>query len=365
MVPESASPDPVVKTVFIVGFPRSGTTWLSWLLAQHPAVVAFQHGWLFRKLKGVSDWWRMASESGTDIVGTSIVGTDIVELGDTPNQRVSLGAALPPGDFRAACRPLAQEVYSRIAEVQEGVRVVVEQTPENLVLADFVHGVLPDAYFLHLVRDPRSVLSSLRKAVDSWADPGGFPTSAVDFARLWCEYIERGQALAQLTDRVLEVRYEQLLAEGEHELARIFSWLDLPHDANLRARAVEACTLDKLRQKASAPSGFFRKGSADAWRQEISRSQLRTVEYIAGSQMTRLGYELALPPARRPPFRMRWGKLSSRVVKWIVAGPLRPIIGRVAPLLRRFARLGQGMASSSGAEMGTTPPTSSAARRRK
>ena len=316
--------------VFIVGFPRSGTTWVSWLMAQHPAVLSCQQGGIFHALQPLRGWWSAQGEYAKAVVG----------LGDGMERADMTGALGPAGP---ALRPLVRGVFERVAALDDDASVVVEQTPENLVQVDFISEVLPEARFLHVVRDPRSVLCSLQKAVASWADPGGFPTSPVEFSRMWCEYMERAEALDRASDRYLEVRYEDLLADGPPHLEKIWSWLGLESDPQLRAKAVENCRIDNLRQKATAPRGFFRQGTSEGWRQELAGSQLRIVEYVAGEAMAARGYQRALAVRSRPPLRMRTWDLSSRILRWTLAGPLAPVASRLLPSVRRLGRTAQGM----------------------
>ncbi len=330
------------KTVFIIGVARSGTTWVSWLLAQHPGIVACQQSGLFHAIQGIADWWEASTHHGKQLVGLPGTGEE------GSYARRSLNDVLDREKFQAACGAVARSVFAEIAALDDRIEVVVEQTPENLVVAELIHELLPDAYFLHVVRDPRSVLCSLRKAVSAWADPGGFPTSPVEFGRIWCEYIDRSRSLARSTDRYHEIRYERLLKDGGSELAEILDWLGMPHDREFVSSAVAACTIDKLRANTPAPAGFFRKGSADTWRDEISTSQLRIVEHIAGDHMTDLGYELTLPRSDRAPLRVRAWQSTAVVVRWLVSGRLGPVVRRLMRLLRRTARLIQGMAAGTG-----------------
>ena len=46
-----------VQRVFIIGLPRSGTTWMMWLLAQHPEVVALQQSGMFLPIKRMEEWF--------------------------------------------------------------------------------------------------------------------------------------------------------------------------------------------------------------------------------------------------------------------------------------------------------------------
>ena len=60
-----------MKRLFVVGVPRSGTTWTMLLLAQHPAVTACQQAGFFHSLKQLEDWWRKGGKYGKNVVAVA------------------------------------------------------------------------------------------------------------------------------------------------------------------------------------------------------------------------------------------------------------------------------------------------------
>lgn len=208
-------------------------------------------------------------------------------------------------DFLEGLRLLTEPIFANIASTKPGSTVVLEQTPEHVRHGEMILSLFPEAHFLHVIRDPRSVFSSLTKAVQTWASPNAFPTNAVERARFWCSDVTAGRTIAQMTHRYHEIRYEDLLENGPTKLERAFAWLGIPTERAFCENAVEACKLDNLKKGRSAPVGFFRKGTATGWRDEISRSELEVVEYVCGDLMVDLGYERALPERRGRPLAVK------------------------------------------------------------
>ncbi|MFQ5615233.1 MAG: sulfotransferase, partial [Anaerolineales bacterium] len=302
--PADESHPPVsYKLVFIVGFPRSGTTWTMWLLGQHPAIIVCQQAGFFHALQPIYRWWQDAGGMGKSVHNFSALRIDKTPAGT--GQSSKLSSLLSLEDFYAPAHALGRNVFDQIASYGPGVQVVVEQTPENLALIDLILDIFPDAYILHVIRDPRSAYASMRKAVFSWADPGGFPSNPVEVARIWGSFIEHGKRASQATNRYREVHYETLLKNGPSELEQIYSWLDLPADHAFCQKAVEESRIGKMqKQKGLGKKGFFRKGIAEGWRDELSSSEIRVIEYIAGDLMEQLGYTRAFDPTSRKPFRL-------------------------------------------------------------
>jgi hypothetical protein len=320
------------KLVFIVGEPRSGTTWLMWLLARHPSVAASFHSSLFHALKPLRQWWTKEVPYG------KTVHTHTGNAQD-PVSEIKLNGLLSFEKFIELVRPLASHVFDQIASCGSDVRVVVEDTPENLEFLQWILQIFPDAYVLHIIRDPRSVFSSQRAAAYSWVPPriGRIATNPVLLARSWRAYLELGGKVRKKTSRYREIHYEKLLSNGAQELAAIFAWLELPADDALVQSAVEAGAIDSLKKK-DLPKGFVRKGSAEGWRGELSKRDIRAIEYIAGDQMERLGYELVMPRGRKP-FQVRRHEFTTEALRKTNTFLRRMAVVRVlrrVPILKRM-----------------------------
>jgi hypothetical protein len=279
------------KLLLVAGCPRSGTTWLQLLLAQHPAVATCTETYLFVYLNHMHRRW-------------------VDERNRTLGPRsVGLSQLLSDDEFYALCRNFAAGVLAKIGQLRPDSRVVLEKTPDNILRWELILKLFPDAHFLHVVRDPRSVASSLVAAGRSGWGAAWAPRSVVAAARRWREAIEAGSRLAKATDRYREVRYESLLSDGPEQLGEIFTWLGLPHDADFRRKIIEACRIDKLRTPSNdryapwaveqEPPEFFRRGEAESWRKDLKPANVKTVEYLLGDLMRDLGY----PPAIRGPVR--------------------------------------------------------------
>jgi hypothetical protein len=297
-----------VKHVFIVGCPRSGSTWATFLLAQHEKVATFQHAKIFDYLVWMQRWYR--NKAGYSFV--------VDPSGETSadGKNLRLASLLPEADFYPMLRPVAEGILASVAGLRPGVEVVVDKTPENGHLAEFILRVLPDAHFLHIVRDPRSTYCSHRSASKGWAR-WEFPTQPVDGGRFWKRDVEAALAIRDLTDNYVEVRYEDLKANGPAELQRLFEWAGLAASPELCEAAVAASSKDKVRTTKELPSGFVRKVPKGGWRDELSAGDARILEYLTGDLMQRLGYELSQPPAASAPLRVRVRDTTEPVLDFV------------------------------------------------
>ena len=79
---------------------------------------------------------------------------------------------LSDDDFDRLCAAFTGTVLQRIADTNLGAAVILEKTPDHVRHAPFIFRLLPEAWFLHIIRDPRGVVSSLAAAAHAGARTG-------------------------------------------------------------------------------------------------------------------------------------------------------------------------------------------------
>jgi len=267
------------RYVFLLGAPRSGTTWLQIMLSSHPEVSTCQETHLFSGyLSGLERSWRK-------------------HAGD--QRGVGLQAALTRSRFIELQRHFALSVLDAIGDTP----VVLEKTPAHITVLGQLQEVLPEARFIHIVRDPRAVAASLAAAGRDWGRSWA-STSALHNARRWRANVSEGLALRQaVPGRCFQLRYEDLLADTAGHLAELFAWMELGSGATLAQEVAERNRIDRLQKGDSQaawdlskePKGFFRKGRADSWKEDLSRRDLAIVEAETGTLMEELGYARQTP----------------------------------------------------------------------
>lgn len=187
-----------------------------------------------------------------------------------------------------ACRRLAQafETLRRWA----GARVLVTKRTANNRRIPWLQQAFPQARYIHLVRDGRSVAHSLLR-VKWWDDhvvfwAGKTPrqlvqegSDALDIAaRNWVEEMVAIEEGLKLLDpaQVLQMRYEDLLAHPERELDRAFAFIGVPADADPAFRSL-------LGSLNLAPA-------KEAWPQRWSPQQLAAVHALQAPTLQHWGY---------------------------------------------------------------------------
>jgi hypothetical protein len=266
-----------MKRLFIVGCPRSGTTWLQIVLGAHPAIATVRETHLFDRY--LDDLYRRYDAEANK------VGKD------------GLRVLLDEAGFDAACRLFADAVLDAIAATKPGAAIVLEKTASQIWSIELMQRLYPDAIFIHVLRDPRAVVASmLAYARESWANEPGLDAQGA--AEVWRDSVGYGSG-ALPAGRTLELRYEALLAAPDVALAPVWQALDvppIPYDAG-------RFSIDGVKQRAGdgAPrepgwenrSNFFRRGTEDGWRGDLDATQIAIVEAVCGPLMAELGYAAA------------------------------------------------------------------------
>ncbi len=168
----------------------------------------------------------------------------------------------------------------------------------------------PDARCVYIVRDPRAVAVSWAHHIGhSHADAvaimethkPGIPAHSGDEHHFhpgdWSVHVTSWMDQQEIP--TLVIRYEDLTYEPLATVTRLASWLDLPDDPASVQSAIDACSFENLASaeivhgfaEASAPDRvFFRRGEAEAWREELAEDLVWRIETKHGEVMRRLGY---------------------------------------------------------------------------
>jgi len=329
------------RRVFIIGCPRSGSTWFSLLLSQHPEIAVFQHAKFMQFLRSLYAWWQIKDNGwGKLIVSTNENDGELLD--EKSEEPLRYRGILSEQECLSLCKKAADQVFQAVAIQKSRTKVVVDKTPESSHISEFIHKVYPDAYFLHIIRGPRSVVNSLRHGGKSWAK-GEFPTKTIDAAEYWNNQVAIGQKIMERSPNYMQVRYEDLKQTGLEELQKVYRFLGLESADELCAHAFEACRMDRLQKDRDMPEGFFRRGELASWREELSSRDVKMVEFITAETMKSLGYEPTMSPYRRPPFRLRFHRRGIRFLDWLDPNlrrmlnlVYRTLIGRYPHLIPEF-----------------------------
>ena len=292
--------EPVPTRAFMIGAPRSGTTWLQIMLGAHPSVVTPQELHLFSTY--IPPLWRAwEAEVSRAASGRRIVG---------------LMTALTEEEFESELQHLVLAVHRRVLAMKPGATLLLEKDPAYSHHLSLTERLVPEAKYIHLIRDGRDVATSVIATGKAWGSSWA-PTAARRAAELWRDHVEQAQEAAAFTGRYLEVRYEDLLERGPDELLRVLEFLGLDADIAWCEQVANASSFSELAEgtslsssialggealerfgRTSEPPGFFRSGRSGGWRSSMSARDLRVCQDVMGDLLDSLGYESAPATSR-------------------------------------------------------------------
>ncbi|ODP37782.1 hypothetical protein BFL28_02105 [Sphingomonas turrisvirgatae] len=187
--------------VFLVGFPRSGTTLLDTVLMGHPATHVLEEEPLMARVR-----------QGFD---------DMAQIADLDEAAVN---ELRARYFRA---------LAEVAPANPG-KLVIDKLPLNLLRGPLIHRIFPDARFIFALRHPCDAVLScfmqnfkVNQAMASLLDL----TNAARFYDAAMGYWQQSRAVMPLD--VHELRYEGLVADLAGELRPLIDFLGLEWDDRL------------------------------------------------------------------------------------------------------------------------------------
>ncbi len=191
------------KLVFIGGLHRSGTSLLAQCLGRHPSVSSFQDTGV---IEDEGQFLQTVYPKDTAFGGPGRMGFDDRAYGQetsplvTPENRAKL-----------------IDEWSRHWDMDK--TVLVEKTPRNLLQARFLQALFPDAYFIMIRRHPIAVSLATQK----WTR-----MSWLALMEHWLTCHERFATDKLTLNRVLEIRYEDLVGRTGETLTHIADFLSIP-----------------------------------------------------------------------------------------------------------------------------------------
>jgi hypothetical protein len=254
--------------VFIVGFPRSGTTWVADIFDAHPQASVVYESYLFSREAGLA------------------VFTDAKHWkGPT-----GVGALMRRDELIRDVREVSTRWLARALDTND--RYLIEKTPSHLDTVDFIAEVFPRAHFIHVLRDGRDVAVSIRSAAGSWAPQWKrtFGRSIFTSAKAWADAVafSRG-ASRRLGDRWFEIRYEYLASEPLGAYAALFEFCGVQYDAALLRTIVDRTDFRRVHR--GGEGAFYRRGEPGDWKRNLELFDSLRFEMAAGRMLRELGYE--------------------------------------------------------------------------
>lgn len=285
------------RIVWLLGTPRSGSTWLMNLLARHSSIRQINEPLIGMHLA----------------VRTRVLLGDVVE--EVRGAPLRVVDVLKENDgyffterYRDHWEPKLRElVLARLAaqfddmggDVATDFLVVKEPNGSDAI--DLLRRLTPRSRVLLLVRDGRDVVDSMLDGIqpEGWASSLGPLDGSLEarrefidaFAHLWVQRINLAMGAANRAepDAFHLLRYRDLRANTLDELTEIYRWMGLDPPPDIDTHVAEL-DFDRIPADKRGPRRFHRAATPGLWREHLTDDEQRHLNEVMGPTLSALGY---------------------------------------------------------------------------
>ena len=280
--------------VFIVGCPRSGTTLLQRTVNAHPMIAIIPEiGWILKRYED-PEFVTPEGLVRPELIQKLIQKGSLGRYTRLPVSQQELEELLALTRHRpVAYSDLIAMFFNRYGEAQ-GKALVGNKTVDYVRTISALHGLWPQAKFVHLIRDGRDVcLSAIqwRRAARLASEFAAWSEDPVSTAALWWEWqVRLGREAGNLLGSALyhEMRYEDLVADPARVCQSLCDFLGVPYDEAMlrfhKGREKQDADLD-AKHAWLPPTPGLRN-----WRTQMPEPDLARFEAVAGELLDELGY---------------------------------------------------------------------------
>ncbi|MCI1752570.1 MAG: sulfotransferase [Flavobacteriales bacterium] len=264
---------PDKQYVFVVGAPRSGTTWLHRMLAEHPSV---------------------ASINAELTLFSSYLAPVVKRFKDETFHRdrghwdQGLPMLFSQQEFDSAIRSVTGMTYARVLNKNPAASHILDKHPAYSLHIPLIDQLLPNSRFIHIIRDGREVVVSMMSAKRRL----GFGEGDVRGASLdWANHIRQARAEGSKlgASRYMEVSYEALMETRGSLLKDVFDFAGLPlTDTEIGQIASKHAIDNQQVSGGDAALNKLRKIPGAIWRSKLTLQERWTLDELVGDLLFEL-----------------------------------------------------------------------------
>jgi hypothetical protein len=255
LAPQIVSEAPMI---IVGGSGRSGTTLLRTILNRHPAVYCGDESTVFlQRISAPAEIARRYDFDAGSVAGMLRTSRSQVEFIDA---------------FRRTCLQ------------RSGKSVWAEKTPDNVLRFGYIRRHFPNALLVHVIRDGRDVVCSLRRQTWLKVPAGERQTPravevAIDY---WSRRVRAGLRFRN-DPKYIELKYEDLIRDPEAALRPVFAAAGLEWTPAVLQVAID-------RDPSKPEQNAINTAALEQWRRQLSAEDKDLIEMKAGPLLRLLGY---------------------------------------------------------------------------
>jgi len=283
----------------IVGVPRSGTTLLRFMLDSHPEMAIPPETGFIPLLNSLN-------ESNNDDLRKEFFQllTNFSSWQDFEIDKEIFWGKLSqcnPFNISDGCRIFYKLYSACFNKLRYG-----DKTPTYCLNMLEIQKLIPEARFIHLIRDGRDVALSLRKM---WFSPGNEIEVQANY---WSRLISTTREQSKQCNYYLEIYYEDLILNTEKNLKEICHFIELSYHSEMlnyyyhtptrlkehKGRILndgQVLTQEQRLKQQQKTTEIPDQKNLFKWKEQMSREEIKLYEEKAGPLLKDLGYELNYP----------------------------------------------------------------------
>jgi hypothetical protein len=289
------------RPIFVVGCPRSGTTMLSLMIHAHPRMaMPPESRFLVKEWRKRAKFGDLSTPEQRMKLAKACVrsGSKVRDLGLDPQETLDAILAAPP-TMGSAFGTIFKMFADRHGKPRWG-----DKRPAYYQEVDVLLRLFPDAQIVHIVRDGRSNVASLKKM--PW-----WPYDSIGSMAAWsqAEYCSRRNQKRLPADTFHVIRYESLVADPEPVLRELCRFLDEEfHPAMLEPSEVRDVVPEKKTWHGNLKQSV-NTDQVESWRKGLDPWELGLMETVLRRKLKRWNYPISGAGERPSP------KLVARYAK--------------------------------------------------
>lgn len=203
--------------LFLVGCPRSGTTLLQSMISAHPNVFSLPETHFFRSIRPkrkIIEFLKMTDHSMAGV-------QKLLELGCNMRE-------IPKWPWRLFVERLVQAFVILLDEKanREQADAWLEKTPIHLHYINLIERYIPDALFVHIIREGKETIASLYEVTNQYPEMWGGKRSIVVCLNRWMADVQISLSVKSRPNHYF-VFYDALIENPEAVLKNLCERLGL------------------------------------------------------------------------------------------------------------------------------------------
>jgi hypothetical protein len=255
------------KQMFVLGCPRSGTTLLSSLLKDTDYGAPVESHFIIKYFEKLSFYGDLDDKANFSRL-----------LQDISNERAvrQWGVDIHPDELYEEITDRSyKNVVDKIFAIRSqkvGHKFWGDKTPSYILEFDKIYYLFPNAKYIYIVRDGRDVALSLLQK--KWG-----PNNIYETAKYWMKCNRKNELLELLMkdNRVLKVKYEELLVNPVRVIADIYSYLGV----GFSSRYIEELASN------------INRSNFDKWKINMTAHDVQMFEIISADTLKMHGYSVS------------------------------------------------------------------------